>query len=45
MVFTKRKKEVIEFTYDDSGKMVYFVVQIKNNPKKVPGSLIQALIP
>jgi hypothetical protein len=44
--FTKRKKDLIEFTFDDSGKTAYFAVQIENDGKKGPwGSLVSALIP
>jgi hypothetical protein len=44
--FTKRKKDVIEFTSDDSGKMVYFAVQIENEGKKGPwGPMTSAIIP
>jgi hypothetical protein len=44
--FTKRKKDVIIFEFDDSGKTVYFAVQIENEGKKGPwGPLTSALIP
>jgi hypothetical protein len=44
--FTKRKKDVIEFEFGDSGKTAYFAVQIENEGKKGPwGPLTQALIP
>jgi hypothetical protein len=44
--FTKRKKDVIEFDFGDSGKTAYFAVQIENEGKKGPwGPLVQALIP
>jgi hypothetical protein len=44
--FTKRKKDVIEFAYGDSGKTAYFSVQIENDGKKGPwGPLVPALIP
>jgi hypothetical protein len=44
--FTKRKKDLIEFDFDDSGKTAYFAVQIENEGKKGPwGPLTQALIP
>jgi hypothetical protein len=43
---TKRKKDVIEFSYGDSGKTVYFATQIENEGKKGPGGpLVNALIP
>ena len=44
--FTKRKKDVIEFEFSDSGKTAYFAVQIENEGKKGPwGPLVSALIP
>ena len=44
--FTKRKKDVIEFDFEDSGKTAYFAVQIENEGKKGPwGPLVSALIP
>jgi hypothetical protein len=44
--FTKRKKDVIEFEFGDSGKTAYFAVQIENEGKKGPwGPLVNALIP
>jgi hypothetical protein len=44
--YTKRKKDVIEFGYGDSGKTVYFAIQIENEGKKGPwGPLVSALIP
>jgi hypothetical protein len=44
--FTKRKKDVIEFDFGDSGKTAHFAVQIENEGKKGPwGPLISALIP
>jgi uncharacterized membrane protein len=44
--YTKRKKDVIEFEFGDSGKTAHFAVQIKNEGKKGPrGPLTQALIP
>ena len=44
--FTKRKKDVIEFDFGDSGKTVWFAVQIENEGKKGPwGPLVNALIP
>jgi hypothetical protein len=43
---TKRKKDVIEFDFGDSGKTAYFAVQIENEGKKGPwGPLVSALIP
>jgi hypothetical protein len=44
--YTKRKKDVIEFKFGDSGKTAYFAVQIENEGKKGPwGPLVSALIP
>jgi hypothetical protein len=44
--YTKRKKDVIEFEFGDSGKTAYFAVQIENEGKKGPwGPLVNALIP
>jgi hypothetical protein len=43
---TKRKKEVIDFGYESSGKTVYFMVQIENGKLKGPwGPMTSALIP
>jgi hypothetical protein len=44
--YTKRKKDVIDFDFGDSGKTAYFAVQIENEGKKGPwGPLVSALIP
>jgi hypothetical protein len=44
--YTKRKKDVIEFEFGDSGKTAYFAVQIENEGKKGQwGPLVSALIP
>jgi hypothetical protein len=44
--FTKRKKDVMEFDFGDSGKICYMAVQIENQGKKGPwGPLVSALIP
>jgi hypothetical protein len=44
--YTQRKKDLIEFDFGDSGKMVYFAVQVENDGKKGPwGPIISALIP
>ena len=44
--FTKRKKDVTEFDFGDSGKTAYFAVQIENEGKKGPwGPLVGAIIP
>ncbi|MDR2516618.1 MAG: hypothetical protein LBC88_04460 [Spirochaetaceae bacterium] len=44
--FTKRKKDVIDFDFGDSGKTAYFAVQVENENKKGPwGPIVSALIP
>jgi hypothetical protein len=44
--YTKRKKDVMEFEFGDSGKTAYFAVQVENDGKKGPwGPLVSALIP
>jgi hypothetical protein len=44
--FTKRKKDVMEFDFGDSGKTCHMAVQIENEGKKGPwGPLVNALIP
>jgi hypothetical protein len=44
--YTKRKKDLIEFDFDTSGKTAFFAVQIENDGKKGPwGPMVQALIP
>jgi hypothetical protein len=44
--YTKRKKDVIEFDFGDSGKTCHMAVQIENEGKKGPwGPLSSALIP
>jgi hypothetical protein len=44
--FTRRRKDLIEFDYGDSGKAVYLAVQIENDGKKGPwGPMVNALIP
>ena len=43
---TKRKKDVIDFDFNDSGKQAYFAVQVENGSKKGPwGPLVSAFIP
>jgi hypothetical protein len=43
---TMRKKELIQFDYDDSGKTAYFAVQVENGNKQGSwGPLVSALIP
>jgi hypothetical protein len=44
--FTRRKKDVVVFDYEDSGKTAYFAVQVENDGKKGPwGPLVSAVIP
>jgi hypothetical protein len=44
--YTKRKKDLIDFDFGDSGKTANFAVQIENDGKKGPwGPLVSALIP
>jgi hypothetical protein len=44
--YTRRKKDVVQFDYGDSGKTVYIAVQIENDGKKGPwGPLVSAIIP
>jgi hypothetical protein len=44
--FTKRRKDVIEFAFDESGKTAYMAVQVENESKKGPwGPMTSALIP
>ncbi|MDR1507751.1 MAG: hypothetical protein LBI67_11675, partial [Treponema sp.] len=44
--YTKRKKDLITFDYEDSGKTVYIAVQIENDGKKGPwGPMSSASIP
>jgi hypothetical protein len=44
--YTKRRKDVVEFDYDDSGKTAYLAVQVENGGKKGTwGPLSSALIP
>jgi hypothetical protein len=44
--YTQRRKDLIEFEFGDSGKTVYFAVQIENDGRKGPwGPLVSALIP
>jgi hypothetical protein len=43
--YTKRKKDMIEFAFGDSGKTAWFAVQIENEGLKGPwGPLVSALI-
>ena len=44
--YTKRKKDLMEFAFEDSGKTAYFAVQVENEGKKGPwGPMVSALIP
>ncbi|GHU50500.1 hypothetical protein FACS1894200_10030 [Spirochaetia bacterium] len=44
--FTKRRKSMITFEFDDSGKTAWFAVQVENDGEKGSwGPLVQALIP
>ena len=44
--FTKKKKTVIRFDYNDSRKFVFIAVQVENEEKKGPwGLMIKAVIP
>jgi hypothetical protein len=44
--YTKRKREIIEFNYEDSGKTAYIAVQIENEGKKGPwGPMTSAVVP
>ena len=44
--FTKRRRDLLEFAYEDSGKTAYFAVQVENDGKKGPwGPLTSSLIP
>jgi hypothetical protein len=44
--FTKRKKDLVEFDFGDSGKTAYFAVIVENGGKQGPaGPLVSALIP
>jgi hypothetical protein len=44
--FTHRRKDLIGFAFEDSGKRVYFAVQVENGNKKGPwGPMVSALIP
>jgi hypothetical protein len=44
--FTRRKKDMMRFEFEDSGKTAYIAVQIENDGKKGPwGPLVSAVIP
>ncbi|MDR1910078.1 MAG: hypothetical protein LBQ35_09230 [Spirochaetaceae bacterium] len=43
--YIKRKKDLIEFDFGDSGKTAHFAVQVENDGRKGPwGPLVNALI-
>jgi hypothetical protein len=44
--YTQRKKDLIEFPFDESGRVAHFAVQIENGRKTGPwGPIVSALIP
>ncbi|MHB9291278.1 hypothetical protein Holit_00351 [Hollandina sp. SP2] len=44
--YTRRKKDVVVFDYEDSGKTAYMAVQVENGGKKGPwGPLVSGIIP
>jgi hypothetical protein len=44
--YTRRKKDLIEFDFGDSGKTAHLAVQVENDGKKGPwGPMVSALIP
>jgi hypothetical protein len=44
--YTRRKKDVVEFEYEDSGKTAYMAVQVENGGRKGPwGPLASGIIP
>jgi hypothetical protein len=44
--FTRRKKDLVEFDYADSGMTAYIAVQVENDGKKGPwGPLTSVIIP
>ncbi|MDR2150430.1 MAG: hypothetical protein LBO67_06375 [Spirochaetaceae bacterium] len=43
---TQRRKDVIKFDFEDSGKIAFFAIQVENGGKKGPwGPLLNAVIP
>jgi hypothetical protein len=43
---SRRKKDVVMFDYEDSGKTAYITVQVEDNGKKGPwGPMMSAIIP
>jgi hypothetical protein len=44
--YTRRRRDLVQFAYGDSGKTAYIAVQVENGGKKGPwGPLVSALIP
>ncbi|MDR2019927.1 MAG: hypothetical protein LBQ14_04090 [Treponema sp.] len=44
--YTRRKRDVVQFAYGDSGKTAYIAVQVENDGKKGPwGPMVSAVIP
>jgi hypothetical protein len=44
--YTKKKKDMVDFEYADSGKTAWMAVQVENDGKKGPwGPMVSALIP
>jgi hypothetical protein len=44
--YTRRKKDLIEFDFGDSGKTAHFAVQVENDGKKGPwGPMVSAIVP
>jgi hypothetical protein len=44
--FTKRRKDLIQFNFEDSGKTCFMAVQVENEGRKGPwGPMVSALIP
>jgi hypothetical protein len=44
--FTRRRRDLKEFDYTDSGKTIYIAVQIENGGRKGPwGPIVSAIIP
>jgi hypothetical protein len=44
--YTRRKKDVVVFDYEDSGKTAFLAVQVEHGGKKGPwGPLVSAIIP
>jgi hypothetical protein len=44
--YTRRKKDLIEFDFGDSGKTAHFAVQVENDGRKGPwGPMVSAVVP